>query len=424
MTRLRFPVFTVFCLVMLVVPIAQAQQTVELTLWHHWGDGRLAMIDKMLADFEAEYPWISVEHVFSSTAGAADRMGTLIISGAAPEVMMVRGTYAFQFMSHGGFLPLDDLIARDGIDLNMFNSGDLRTFQLLGSTYALPSMSGSAWTNLVFYNKDIMNNTGLDADRPVETWSEWREAARRMTRTAANGVVTQGGTSMPFLSSVGAWNGASFWSDDWRQARVTSSEVAETMEFLSTLLSDTYGSSSAYNTFYRDGVAFWEGVAGMFFTNNSGFGLAQEVHFEWGAALVPINEKNPNSQPVGLVSSTWAYGIPNDIPEEKREAAWLLLKWLTINEDAGGWFSRAQGRPSPVINFNRHPDYRHQNPYWDVVISALQYDVAAPPVNGLTIIDRAGTAVRNGTKHPQQAMADADRELQIALDQYWQTVNQ
>lgn len=423
MTRLRVQVLIALCLVALTVPTVMAQQKVELTLWHHWGDNRLPMMDKLVADFEKEYPWISVEHVFSSTTGAADRMGTLLISGVAPEVMMVRGTYAFQFMSHGGFLALDELVARDGIDLAMFNSGDLRTFQLLGSTYALPSMSGSAWTNLVFFNKDIMNNSGLDPNRPPQTWSDWRDAARLMTRVGENGVVSQGGTNIPYLSAIGSWNGASFWSDDWRKATVSGPRTAETMEFMRGLLSDTFGTWAAFSGFDRAGLAFWEGRSGMYFTNNSGFGLAQAASFEWGASIAPVNEKNPDAQPIGLVSSTWAYGIPADIPEEKREAAWLLLKWLTVHEEGGGWFSRIQGRPSPVIEFNRHSDYRFQNPYWDVVIAALQYDVAAPPINALGIVDGAGGSVMTGAKHPQQAMADADQQLQMALDGYWATVN-
>lgn len=421
MSKARAVALVVLSVVLLSISGVFAQQKVELTLWHHWGDNRLPMMDKVVAEFEKQYPWVSVEHVFSSTAGAADRMGTLLVSGAAPEVMMVRGTYAFQFMTHGGFLSLNELIARDKINLGIFNIGDLRTFQLLGHTYALPCMSGSAWTNLMFYNKDIMENSGLDSDQPPQTWSAWRNAARRMMRTKDDGVVTRGGTNIPSLSSMGAWNGASFWTDDWRRATITGPRTAETMDFMVELVADTYGSPVAYNAFDRYGLAFWEDLNGIYFTNNSGFGLAQNVAFRWGAALAPVNDKNPGAKPVGLVSSTWSYGIPADIPAEKREAAWQLLKWVTMHEDGAGYFSRVQGRPSPVIRFNRHPEYRTQNPYWDVVIAALQYDVAAPP-NSLGHVDSAGSAVLSGRKHPQQAMADADQQLQIVLDQYWQTV--
>lgn len=422
MSSKRVLAWVLVCLVLLA-PGAMAQEKVQITLWHHWSGNRIEMIDKMIADFQAEHPWIEVDHVFSGTVGAADRMGTLLLSGAAPEVMMVRSTYAFTFMSVGGFRPLDDLIARDGIDLNMFNQGDLRSFQLLGSTYALPSMSGSAWTNLMFYNKDIMTNSGVDPERPPQTWSEWRAAARQMTRMSAEGTVIQGGTHIPWLSQIGAWNNARYWSDDWRKAAVESPEAVEALDFMATLLDDTYGSWPAYIAYYRYGDSFWEGNSSIYFTNNSGFALAQEADFEWGVSLAPVNEKNPDAKPYGLVSSTWAYAIPATVSDAKLEAAWLFLKYLTTHEEGAGYFARAQGRPSPVIEFNRHSDYM-LNPYWHVVIEALAYDVPVPPVNWQGIVDGAGDAVMNGTKHPQQALADADLALQKALDEYWATVSE
>lgn len=419
----RIGVLIVWCVALLLPQVLDAQERVQITFWHHWSANRLEMVDKMIADFETLYPWIEVEHVFSATTGAQDRMGTLLISGAAPEVMMVRGTYAFQFMRYGGFRDLDDLIARDEIDLSMFNSGDLRSFQLFDRTYALPGMSGSAWTNLMFYNKDLLSNAGIDPDRPPQTWTDWHTAARATTRLSESGMILQGGTAIPPFSHAGAWNGALYWSDDWRAANLVTQSAIETAEFLRDMVQELYGSHANFTSFYQASDRFLGGQSSFSFTNNSGFGVYQTADFEWGAALAPVNEQNPEAKPVGLVSSTWAYGIPATIAPEKLEAAWLFLKYITIVEDGGGWFSRVQGRPSPVIEFNQHLDYA-QTPYWDVVIAALGYDVAAPPVNAISTIDRAGTQVISGATHPQQALSNAERLLQVLLDEYWQTVGE
>jgi hypothetical protein len=49
--------------------------------------------------------------------------------------------------------------------------------------------------------------------------------------------------------------------------------------------------------------------------------------------------------------------------------------------------------------------------------------MAVPPVtNALSIIDTAGNAVLSGTKHLQQALADADLAMQNALDEYWRVL--
>ena len=99
-----------------VSPLAGAQEKVKITLWHHWS--LTDLVDEILQNFMAKYPWIEVESNFSSTAGAADRLGTMLVAGSAPEVIMLRSTYAFQFISLGGFLALDELAARDNIDLD------------------------------------------------------------------------------------------------------------------------------------------------------------------------------------------------------------------------------------------------------------------------------------------------------------------
>lgn len=401
-----------------VTPLAGAQEKVKITLWHHWGPNLTDLLEGIIADFEAQYPWIEVEHNYSSTAGAADRLGTMLVSGAAPEVVMLRSTYAFQFISLGGFLQLDELAARDNIDLSIFNPGDLRSFQFLGDTYAFPFISGSAWTNLMFYNIDMMDNAGLDSQQPPQTWNDWRNATLRMTEKDASGGVIYGGSQIPLLQQAVAWNGEQFWTDDWKTAQAVTPGNIETAEFMRDVLIDAYGDWSSYYSFYSAGQSFWEGRLGFYFTNNSGFALGLDAHFRWGATTAPVNSNNPNARPVNVISSTWSYAIPASISDDKLEAAWLLLKYLTTNEDGAGLFARAQGRPSPVIDFNRHPDYQFGNPYWHVVLEALQHEITAPP-NVVGPMEVAGTDIYNGSKHPNQALADAEVKIQQALDAYW-----
>lgn len=145
----------------------------------------------------------------------------------------------------------------------------------------------------------------------------------------------------------------------------------------------------------------------------------KDQDFRWGAAVAPVNEAQPNARPVGLVTSTWAYAIPSNIPQEKREAAWLLLKYLTTEEEAAGWFARIQGRPSPVVEFNKHPDYIYENPEWANVIRAVENDIAAPPVDLHNLLEAIEMRILNEEITPAQGFADMQLVLQDALDTYW-----
>ena len=180
------------------------------------------------------------------------------------------------------------------------------------------------------------------------------------------------------------------------------------------VLLDAYGDYASYNTLYGAGQSFWEGRTGIFFTNNSGFGLARNADFRWGAATAPVNSNNPNSRPVNVVSSTWSYAIPATISDDKLEAAWLLLKYLTTEEEGGGYFARAQGRPSPVIDFNRHPDYQFGSRTG--TSSSRRCGTRSPRRRTYWFRWMTPAPKFYGSQHPQQALADAEIRIQQALD--------
>ncbi|NLN27311.1 MAG: extracellular solute-binding protein [Firmicutes bacterium] len=419
----RLLVLSLCALLSAVAVFPAAAQTVELTLWHHWTAHRSEYVQQLLDAFMAEHPNIKVQHQVAPTGGAQDRLTTMILSGAAPELVMVSSGYAFPFMIQGGFYPLDEFIARDGIDLGMFIPADIAGFQLFGETYALPVTSGAAWTNLLFYNRDMLADVGL-ADTGPEDWEQWREAALRMTRVADDGTLLAAGSNIPSMMQAVAWTGSVPWSDDWRTAQVNTPQMQSTVSFLLDMLEDMYGTYSVHNNFLVSAVTrFQNQELGLWFINNSAFGFANAFNFRWGARLAPVNRNYADAKPIGFASGTWAYAIPATIDPNKLEAAGTLLKWLTTQEETGGWFTRVQSRPSPVIAFNTHPDYRLNNPYWDVVIHAAAHDIIAPPGVG-EALGAVHTRIMNGTVQPHQGLDDAQRAVQQALDDYWAAVGQ
>lgn len=324
----------------------------------------------------------------------------------------------------GGFLPLDEFIDRDNVDVTMFNDADLRGFQLRGSTYGLPVMSGIAWTNIMFHNKQLMDEAGLDSNSPPKTWVDWMDASARMTRRSGDGQLTQIGSHMPSTLWTSYLNGADMWGDDWRTARVNTERVAETATFLQDFAMTLYGSYEEYLSFWGTGfdLAFYRGQSGFWRQNSSGFLHMQNFDIDWGASLAPINGNNPDARPTSLVLSTWAYAIPSFTPPEKIEASWKLLNYLTTHEDAAGWFARIQGRPSPVMAFNTHRDYLDNNPYWDVVIESANHVELAPPVH-IQVMTQFFRRIERGQVHPQQALEDAELALQNELDNYWRVMD-
>lgn len=416
-------VLLLFVLGFSIATVAQGEdKVVEITFYHHWSGDRIDLVQTMIDAFMEEHPNIQVTQLFAPTG--VDRLVNYLLGGVAPEIAMYRTIDAPSLIAMGGFIPLDDYLERDGVNLDDFIPSDIYAFQVAGSTYALPAMSGAAWTNLMFVNRRILSEAGMNPDAPPKTWSELLAAVKRLTIRDGEGGLIQAGSQIPYTLYASAWNGSEMWSADWRGASINNQRTLEALEFVEELLTTQYGTWQEYKGFEPNSLhAFHREMQAFNFHNNSAFNtlLRGEHVQDWSAALAPANDRG-DAQPVGLVVSTWAYGITSTTPPEKREAAWQLLRWLTMNEETAGWFARVQGRPSPVIAFNHHPDYFYDNPHWTAVIEAANLSLAAPPIN-VSPIHRGFEDVLKGQSHPSEALENIQRILQESLDEYWRTVN-
>ena len=59
---------------------------VKLTFWHWWGGKREPLMEQIIADFEAEYPWIEVEQVVQPWDRRSEN--SLPSRWKSPEVIM------------------------------------------------------------------------------------------------------------------------------------------------------------------------------------------------------------------------------------------------------------------------------------------------------------------------------------------------
>lgn len=164
-------------------------------------------------------------------------------------------------------------------------------------------------------------------------------------------------------------------------------------------------------------VMAWHNVSVFFHILN----LAPELNY--GVGIMPYNEKNPNAEGHGIVEMGWGYVIPTAVPEEKREAAFLFVDWITTKEQAAGWFMFEQMRPSPVKQFNENPKYWEINSNWDKVLAALEADVSIPisPVHLeiKSVIAQMVESTLYGQMTPAEAVKWGAEEAQMILDDFW-----
>lgn len=434
MTRKRICQLLLICLVFAAFSgFAFAQEKVKLTFWHWWGVQREPLMEKIIADFEAAYPWIEVEQIVQPWDRRSEKVFTALAGGNPPDVIMVQRYEVPQLVSQNLIIPIDDWIEKYDVDLDMFYPSEIGSFIIDGKVWTMPMPTGGATTFILIYNRDIFAELGLP-DRAPETWGELWDWSKKATKLNANGYLEKIGINMhstdlflPLLYS----NNGHYMTDDMRTITFNSPEGLEVLEFMTRHTVEINGGPENVASFYMNtsgeaaGAPFYVGIEAMAWHNVSVFFHIKNLapHLNYGVGIMPYNEKNPKASGHGIVEQGWGYVIPTAVPEHKREAAYLFIDWITTKEQAAGWFMFEQMRPSPVKAFNENPAYRDINPNWNMVLKALETDVSIPisPVH-LEIKNIIGQMIEMaayGQATPKEALEWAAEEAQMTLDDYW-----
>lgn len=420
--------------------VAQAKP-VTIRFWNWWDGTRKPLMDRVIAEFQKEYPWITVKSEIQGWDNIGGKIMAAYAAGVPPEVMMARRADIFALVDINAIIPITDLVKRDNVDLNMFYRSEVDAFRYEGELWTLPLPTVGLNNSFYMYNKELFEEAGLDPEKPPETWSSVLEANRKLTRRDGSGRITQLGFRawyeqfVPFLYS----NNGTFLTPDLRRVAFNSNEGLEAADFIGQLIK--MNNPAQQNDFLnrnetRVAQAFISGKEATIFENVSVMNLVLEQAKEtkrrpdWlGVGLMPYNERNPKAKSTGVsgLSFGWGYVIPKGLPKEKQEAAWLFVKFLTTDVRGSGFLMFAQGRPSPVRKFNENPEYRKLNPAFDRLLMALETEVALP---ALPILNDLINTVNNnfwpvigGTAEPRVAVARAAEAAQKALDKYWATRN-
>jgi ABC-type glycerol-3-phosphate transport system substrate-binding protein len=234
-------------------------------------------------------------------------------------------------------------------------------------------------------------------------------------------------------------NNGHFASPDAKKITVNSAEGLETLEWMVNFTNDINGGISNVDDFFKGrndatvkDYPFHKGLMGVYWQNVSVFGHIKTNTPEkyadpklWGCALRPYNGKNTKAKTQGETGLAFAWGqvIPKAVSKAQQDAAYKFIEFLSTNDKGVCSFLFAQDRPAPLISCNANPDYKKNNPYWDVVLKGLATDTSSP----VTPVQAQITSLMNesiqkaffGTLKPKAALDEAVAKTQPILDKYW-----
>jgi sn-glycerol 3-phosphate transport system substrate-binding protein len=137
--------------------------------------------DELVKRFNAAQSGVSAEAQFQGAyAEVVQKLLAAMAAGSVPDLVLLDSPFVALFAKDGALVQLDKFASapKTGLDLKGFIGGLIKDGYYKGKLYALPFMRS---TPLLYFNRDMFAEAGLP-DRAPETWDDFREYCRKMTK--------------------------------------------------------------------------------------------------------------------------------------------------------------------------------------------------------------------------------------------------
>ena len=395
---------------------AEKQEVVDLTYTQNTaGAETQPALDAMTVEFNKQNPYIKVTTETVPYEEYFTQMATRIAGGNAPDVFELNFENFYTHATRGTLMEITPFFSETGFDTSTVYKQALEAFSFNGKQYGLPPSFGNIF---LVYNKELFDKAGVAYPTKDWKWADELEAAKKI-RALGNDIF---GIMQPVqiheFYKVVQQNGGNMLSADGKKFTVNLPQNVEALQFLV----DKYVKTNVSPTQKQlAGTGDWDlfiaGRLGMLLTGPWCFSkFSTDCKFDWDIAVEPGNTKK--------ATHFFSDGIfmPKDGKKGKQGFEWM--KFMSSSKEAAkiridaGWNIPAITDQAVLKAFlDKKPPASRQ-----VIFDSLEFLVTPPIVPNFgevqSILNLHLEAARDGVKTPQQALDDAQKELEekIKLD--------
>lgn len=355
-----------------------AKGRVEVVFWHAMGGPLGKVMDDLIDRFNKSQPTYFIKGIpMGSYDTLAKKLLASLVAKSAPDIAQNYETLTKKFIKHKKIVCLDELLASETEDIK----ADIIPVLLDNNTF-----DGKLWSfpfnksvPVLYYNKDIFRQVGLDPDKPPTTLTELASYARHITRhfTPENGGRP---TVMGFATGR-----ANVWMF-----------LCRVMQFGGLLVDEKGGKSHFHEEPAVKAVAFIqemlkEGIAveAQGFDHQNDFkaqriamienSIVSKVHMESGIkfnyGIAPL----PGEASRAVILSGSNINIFDNGNPDKVKGAWEFIKWFTSTDIGAEWSVRTTYVPvrksslqAPILTEALAKDPNLRAPYEELEYIAFE----------------------------------------------------
>lgn len=409
----------------LAAPAVRAQAPVEIVFNYPIAVGGpiTRIIDGYCADFERANPGFRVRPIYAGTyQDTLTKTLTAARAGEAPETACLLSVDIFTLIDEDAILPWDDLPGVDRAWLDGFYPAFLENSRTAGKTWGIPFQRS---TKVLYWNKEMFRDAGLDPEKAPATWDEQVAFAQRLTKREGE-QATQWGIQIPssgfpywLFQGLTTQNDVRLMNEEGNRTFYDDPKVVEALQYWMDL--------SMKHRVHPPGIVEWgttprdffeRKVAMMWTTTGNLTNVRRNAPFPFGVAMLPAGRRRGSATGGGNI---YVFKKAN---AAQREAAVRFAKFLTAPELAAQWgidtgyvavTPAAWETPAMrayVADFPAAAVARDQLPHAVAELSTHENQRVTKALN-----DNLQAAL-TGRKQAGPAMADAQAEAERILRRY------
>jgi multiple sugar transport system substrate-binding protein len=419
MKKLILSLLIVFLLIT-ILPI-YGQKTVEITFWYCMTRPQdMKSIEEIVADFNKKHPYIRVKVLLVPGAETeVTKLMTAIAAGTGPDVYYLDRFTVAQRANEGVLEPLEDWLVKAGVNVKELKKGffdfAIKEATFKGKLYAMPWDTDD---RVLYYNKKLFKEAGLDPNKPPRTIAELDAYAEKLTKIKDNVIEVFG--FIPWYSQGWHYTWGWAFSGEFYNERLqrftfgTDKRIIESFKWQKKY-ADKYGMATIGAFLGIFGPEIDPFIAGKLAMKVDGSWYLTNIRdfapkdFEWGMSQIPSIDGRPTTWAGG-----WSLVIPKGAKNPQEAAEFIAyigtegqVKYAVDTAHLPTWKA---GFPALL---KVDPD---QKLFADLLAVAKCRPVV--PVGALVWdkLTEARDYVLYGQKTAEQALKDAQKECQNALD--------
>jgi sn-glycerol 3-phosphate transport system substrate-binding protein len=412
---------------------------VQIEIWHSEPAANEDTLKRMIDRFNASQDEVVVRPVYQGSP--EDLMTKLMAStgsGQVPAIAEMMETYIQRLVDSGFVAPVQDFVDRENYDLSDLDERAVQSYTVRGKLWGVPFCVDIP---LLYYNKLVFKEVGLDPERPPQTLEELRQYSQKILKRDASGNVERSGVSI----AVTLWTEQIFAQQGDLLVDMNNGHDGRATKVL---FDDDTGRRffQWWHDMVDEGLAFNVGRnpagADNYLAVASGraamtFGYAGALR-----SLVSALEKGVEGVEIGvgpmpgfadgtgstllLPHGLW---ILNLRPQEEQEAAWKFLKWFLEPEQQAEWFAGSGQLPvsRSSVELPAAQGVVAQYPLFETALEQYMGVPANPASLGVILgpFPEVRKAIEDGVeemlvggKDPTQALEDAADRANQAIEKY------